>query len=664
MLTAAIVAAGPAFAAGGEPYSGAIRYRGMLRIVGTFIGCIAGLIIIISMIRAPLLMILVCCIWAGFCTWISSLVKIENSYAWGLSGYTALIIVITIQAEPLLTPQFALERCSEIVMGIVCAIVADLLFSPRSIKQEIDVELDSLLVAQYQLMQLCIKHGDSEVVDKAWGDLVRRTAALEGMRSNLNMESSRWGRANRRLKALNTLSLTLITQSCACETYLIQNTRPELITDTFRELFDTPVETVQDVHKQLKRMRRVIVWTGERETPVTIYSWAGAATRRELFDTPVETVQDVHKQLKRMRRVIVWTGERETPVTIYSWAGAATRYLLLKRGVVSNTKISATEEEILQGEPVVKVESAERHHAMVNFWRTTLSCVLGTLFWLWTGWTSGSGAMVMIAVVTSLAMRLPNPRMVAIDFIYGTLAALPLGALYFLVIIPNTQQSMLLLCLSLAVLGFFLGIEVQKRRLGSMGALASTINIIVLDNPMTFHFSQFLDSALGQIVGCVLAFIVILLVRDNSRDRTGRVLLNQFVSAAVSAMTTNVVRRKENHLPALYQQLFLLMNKFPGDLAKFRLALTMIIAHQRLRDAPVPVNEDLSAFHRQLRRTADHVISAGNDDKRRRYFSQLLEELEVYQEKLIIWQAPPQVTEPVKRLSGMLHKYQHALVSN
>lgn len=67
-----------------------------------------------------------------------------------------------------------------------------------------------MLVAQYQLMQLCIKHGDGEVVDKAWGDLVRRTTALQGMRSNLNMESSRWARANRRLKAINTLSLTLI----------------------------------------------------------------------------------------------------------------------------------------------------------------------------------------------------------------------------------------------------------------------------------------------------------------------------------------------------------------------------------------------------------------------------------------------------------------------
>lgn len=108
----------------------------------------------------------------------------------GAGGYTALIIVITIQPEPLLTPQFAVERCSEIVIGIVCAIMADLLFSPRSIKQEVDRELESLLVAQYQLMQLCIKHGDGEVVDKAWGDLVRRTTALQGMRSNLNMESS------------------------------------------------------------------------------------------------------------------------------------------------------------------------------------------------------------------------------------------------------------------------------------------------------------------------------------------------------------------------------------------------------------------------------------------------------------------------------------------
>ncbi|MEY8711806.1 p-hydroxybenzoic acid efflux pump subunit AaeB [Mangrovibacter phragmitis] len=615
VLTAALVAAGPAFAAGGEPYSGAIRYRGMLRIIGTFIGCFAALAIIILLIRAPLLMLIVCCIWAGFCTWVSSLVRVENSYAWGLSGYTALIIVITIQKAPLLTPQFAVERCSEIVIGIMCAIVADLLFSPRSVKQEIDKELEEIVVDHYRLMQLCIAHSSREEVDKAWSDLLRRTNALNGMRSNLKMESSRWDKATRRLNVIHSLSLTMITQ--AAETFLIQNTRPEAVPSEFRYLFELPVDSAADVHRRLKLMRRVISISGD-----------------------------------------------DTPVTIYTWVGSATRFLLLKRGVNANTKISAVEEEVLNGEPVVKPVSAERHHAMINFWRTSVSCILGTLFWLWTGWTSGSGAMVMIAVVTSLAMRLPNPRMVCLDFVYGMLMALPLGALYFLFIIPSTQQSMLLLCLSLAILGFFIGIQVQKRMLGSMATLAGTINIIVLDNPMKFDFNFFLDNALGQLVGVVLAMIVISVIRDNSREQTGQNILNQLMSAAVSSLTTNVVRRKENHLPALYQQLFLLLNKFPGDIARFRLALNLIIAHQRLRDAPVPVNDELSAFHRQLRRTADRITSSSNNFRRRESFQRLLRELAIYQQKLEKWDAPLSVTEPVRRLTEMLNKYQHALTES
>jgi uncharacterized membrane protein YccC len=53
----------------------------------------------------------------------------------GLAGYTALIIIITIHTNPMLAPQFAVERCSEIVIGIVSAIVADLLFSRVRLKK-------------------------------------------------------------------------------------------------------------------------------------------------------------------------------------------------------------------------------------------------------------------------------------------------------------------------------------------------------------------------------------------------------------------------------------------------------------------------------------------------------------------------------------------------
>ncbi|MCT2420428.1 p-hydroxybenzoic acid efflux pump subunit AaeB [Pantoea vagans] len=615
VMTAGIVAGGTAFAAGGDPYSGALRYRGVLRIIGTFIGCIAALTIMIATVRAPVVMLLLCCIWAGLCVWLSSLIKVENSYALGLAGYTALIIVVTANASGGLTlvPQYAVERCSEIVLGILCAILADMIFSPRSIKKVIDAEVDSLLVAHYQLLQLCVAHGDKEEVDKAWSALVRRTTALNSMRSQLMMESSRWKNSNRRLQMLNTLSLTLITQ--AAETFLIQNSRPDYIPPQYRLMVEKPASTVEEVHKRMKVMRRVIGASG-----------------------------------------------KSTPVTLASWVGTATEYLLLLKGIKSNSRITSLEEEILQREVVIQARSAETHHAMINGIRTFVATALGSLFWLYTGWTSGSGCMVMLAVITALAMRMPNPLMMAKDFLYGMTVAVPLGALYFMYVLPATQQSALLLCIAIGILGFIGGIFIQRRQLGTLGALIGTLNVLVLDNPMEFHINVFLDNVLGQVIGCFVAMMVILLIRDKSKARTGRKLLNRFMYAAVSAMTTNQARRRENHLPALYQQLFLLLNLFPGDINKYRIALTLIIGHQRLRDAEVPVNADLSAYHRQLRYTADRVISASSDDKRRYYFERLLKELDVYQEKLVHYEAPVSVTEPVKRLATMLDKYQNTLI--
>ncbi|MBH2788453.1 p-hydroxybenzoic acid efflux pump subunit AaeB [Serratia marcescens] len=616
-MTAAIVAAGPAFAAGGEPFSGAIRHRGWLRIIGTFIGCFVGLLIIITTARAPVVMLLLCCIWAGFCTWLSSLIKVENSYAWGLAGYTALIIIVTVatsEAHLLEAPQFAIERCSEIVLGIVSAVLADLLFSPRSIKQDIDRAVDQLLVDQYRLMQMCISNADKEDIDRAWSNLVKSTTALDGMRNNLMMESSRWQKVNRRVKALHTLSLTLITQ--ACETYLILLNHPDAL----------------------------------------------QASLREQLMVPAETPQEIHRRMKLLRQVLTTHRSEETLPTLTGWVGAATRYLLLSKGVHTNGSISAVEEDVLSNETVVKPTSAEGHHAMINGLRTFVATAFGCLLWLWTGWTSGSGFMVIIAVITSLAMRTPAPRMVAMDFVLGMLAAIPVGSLFFMVILPATQQSILLLCLSLGLLAFFIGIEVQKRRLGSLGLLAGTINILVLSNPMEFNVTQFLDGALGQFLGSCVGLMVLLLIRDNSHERTGRTLLNQFVSSAVSALTTKAARRRQNHLPALYQQLNQLLMMFPNDIAKYRLALNLIIAHQRMQRAEIPVSEELSAFHRQIRSTADRVVSAKNDVKRAYYYDRLLGEMNEYQQKLVDNQAPLSVTGPVKRLADMLHRYRHALI--
>ena len=617
VMTAAIVAGGQAFATGGDPYSGALRHRGILRVIGTFLGCIAALTIMIFTARAPVVMLMLCCLWAGVCVWLSSLMRAENAYALGLAGYTALIIMVTVAANGslALVPRFAVERCSEISIGIFCVILADIIFSPRSIKKVIDHETESLLIAQYQLLQICVRQADKEELDKAWGALVRRTTALGGMRQQLRMESTHWHRSGRRMKMLNTLSLTMITQ--AAETFLISTTRQEYIPSEFYEVINRDVSNFSELYQQLKALRRLVTLTGNRQVPETISTWIGAASE----------------------------------------------YLVLLKGLKTNARISHIEEAILQREIVVHVRSAETHPAMINGIRTFVATALGSLFWLYSGWNAGSACMVMLAVVTALAMRLPNPLMLAKDFLYGMSVAVPLGALYYMFLLPGTQQSIFLLCLIMGTMAFVAGIFIQRRQLGTLGAFVGTLNILVLSNPMDFGINTFLDSALGQVIGCFLAMMVILLIRDKSKARTGRKILNRFIYAAVSALTTDPERRRENHLPALYQQLFLLLNLFPDDINKYRLALTLIISHQRLRKANIPPAAELSEFHRRLRHTGDRVISSHNDEKRSHYYNQLLQELEIYQQKLHEHSVPVSVIEPVHRLEDILIRYRNTLIN-
>lgn len=616
VMTAAIVAGGQAFAAGGDPYAGALRHRGLLRIIGTFIGCIAALVIMMTTVRAPVLMLFICCAWTGICVWASSIIKVSNSYALGLAGYTALIIVVSAHSSGSLelVPRLAIERCSEIFLGILCVILSDIIFSPRSIKGVIDQEVDDYILALFQLLKQSMQQNDQAELDDSWASLVRRSSAFDGMRDQLKMESSRWQGSSRRMEILNTLSLTMITQ--AAETFLIRTTQPNYVTDEIQALF---AEKIENIHEFRQFMRKI---------------------RKKILNYPSSAI----------------------PKTLTAWLNAASDYLLLAKGIQTNSRISSYEAQLLRREVIIQSSSAETHHAMINGIRTFVATFSGVLFWLYSGWNSGSACMIMLAVVTALSMRIPNPILMAMDFVYGMLAALPIGAVYFLWLLPNTQQSLLLLSLVIAGLGLIAGVLIQRKQIGTLGTFIGVLNIIVLSNPMVFSIDSFFDGALGQIIGSFLALMVILLIRDNSRAKTGRKILNRFMYSAVASLSTDAQKRRGNSLPALYQQLFLLLNLFPEDIAKYRLALRLIIIQQRLKEVSLPKRSELSAYHHQLRRSGEQIISARSEERRTIYYQQLLNELDTYQQLLEHYAASIPVCSAVNRLREILQRYQTTMI--
>lgn len=614
VVTAIIITTAPAFIAGGEPFTGAMRHRGLLRFAGTIIGCSSALIIVWLFIWSPLTMLIIGAVWTGVCCYAATVIRIENSYALGLAGITALTIVSAIYLHPEMGVILAWFRVSEVFMGLIAAVIADMVFAPRSVRKNIENELHELLVDHYRLMQICVIGTDRKEMEKLWHSLIQRTKTLDGMRRTLVLESATAGKTNRRLKALHTLSLTLITQ--ACETSLIQGTRSGYFSPLLNEMFAQQLNNADEVKIQLKRLRHNV----------------GAL------------------------------GAKSTPVTLRSWVGAASRFHLLMQGVVANKHISAIEEEILHAETEVKPVSPEFHRAKINFWRTSISCVAFALLWVWAGYPGGNGGLVMVGVVTSFAMRAPDPLAVAKDFIVASLIALAVGAVYFAIVLPMPQQNPLVLIGVLCVVGFFFAIEVQKQRLGMMTALPLTANVLILDSDAPFHYSMFVHGALSQIVGCLIATAMIVLIKDVTRQHTGRVILTQLISAVIGTLTSRAARREENHLPALYQQLFTLLNLFPNDIDRYRLALDLIVTHERLRECELPQDEDLSLIHERLREAAQLILKAEDEPARRLHIERLKKDICIYRDKLYVHGVATEVVENVERLATLLTKYKRVLI--
>ncbi|MCS3602974.1 MULTISPECIES: FUSC family protein [Buttiauxella] len=115
VVTAIIITTAPAFIAGGEPFTGALRHRGLLRFAGTIIGCSSALIIVWVFIWSPLTMLIIGAVWTGVCCYAATVIRIENSYALGLAGITALTIVSAIYLRPEMGAILAWFRVSEVL---------------------------------------------------------------------------------------------------------------------------------------------------------------------------------------------------------------------------------------------------------------------------------------------------------------------------------------------------------------------------------------------------------------------------------------------------------------------------------------------------------------------------------------------------------------------
>ena len=123
MMTVAIVM---------QSRAGMVFAKSFYRLLGTLVGIAMSFFLVAMFAQERVLFLLCMALWIGLCTAGSMMYRNHQSYGFVLAGYTLCIVGLPATLNPALTFSIGVTRISEILIGLLCAtIVSDLIFPQR-----------------------------------------------------------------------------------------------------------------------------------------------------------------------------------------------------------------------------------------------------------------------------------------------------------------------------------------------------------------------------------------------------------------------------------------------------------------------------------------------------------------------------------------------------
>lgn len=468
LMTAFIVA---------QPLAGMVVQKGLARLLGTLVGTVMAVVFMGAFAQAPWLFLLTMALWLGLCTAASTLLRSAWAYSFVLAGYTVAIICLPIVDEPLLVFDEAVARCTEICLGILCSMVVSAVLWPQRVEHQ--------LVLQARAALLGVSHAAAAALQ---GREAGRQGLLENLGRIVAVDAQRehaWfeGRSGRqRARALQVLSRELLG--------LLRLARG--VARQWQQL------EPQDAHALVPWLEQVQALLANPDVPA----------QQALYDN-LRAESD--------------EGSMTSP----------RHYCLARLGVLVRQMLRAQLAllAVESGEDLADASPALSWHrdlqtAAVYGLRSCLTLLVLSAFWLATGWTAASGALLLASVVCSLFASRENADLIGMSFLRGIFYALPVAFIVGQLLLPQLS--------SFAMLGLVLGVPLFFGLLGmARPALAGTatsfsLHFIVLcapSNTMIFDVAFFLNEALAMLVGVGCAILAFRLITLRDPRWHGRRLL-------------------------------------------------------------------------------------------------------------------------------------------
>ena len=476
-----------------NPVSGALVSKSLWRLLGTFIGAAAAVLLMACFAQTPVLFYIFLSFWIGVACVASTLLRFFKAYGAVLAGYTIIIVCAPSFADPQDVFTSAISRLSAVSVGIASAAVVFLLTRvrrPSHLDQAISglVRSTAGILAEHAAAPVCAPGAGTpaDLPGTLPASFYERREALLAQANGLN-EIIEYAAADsfavaRHARRLRLGAAGLIGALTALHPLLRWPDRGDTLTDDMGAVigalgtlrFDRPqavLEPLADLRDRLAAsLDAAPIEQSERSDP----SSAEAAHALDRLGA-IERAQDLLARLHDAVLHLTMPGAGRA-------AGPDTPRLLL---------------------------FLDWPTALRNGARGATVTMLACMFWYITEWPSAPTLLAYLVPASCLLATNPSAAKASVDFATGTLLAIPASYVCQTWLLPQIEGFPLLLA-SLAIC-LLPGIWLQfhpRQGLRAFGYVVFFSAMIAVRNPISFNDITLFNTWLAFIIGTVALVVV------------------------------------------------------------------------------------------------------------------------------------------------------------
>jgi uncharacterized membrane protein YccC len=465
-----------------QPQAAATRSKGLYRLLGTVLGACASVALVPNLVNAPALLVAALAGWVGLMLTLALLDRTPRGYVFMLAGYTAAIIGFPSVDAPEDIFSTAVARTEEISLGVVCATLVSSLVFPNHIGPMLARRMERWLADGRRLASDRLRGRPlSDEIDQDRRRLSADVVDIGVLTTQLPFDVRSQRVSMPAVRALHgrLLMLPVLASSIVSRIEALRANGG---------MTEPTARRVEEMARALERNAEPsalaeLIESGAPETS----DWRGVleASLRLRMNELAALLHDCGALLANLR-----AGRRDLP------------------RLHGDAEMSAG--ALQHQDPVMALYSGLSAGAAV-----ALIC----MFWIATGWPEGAVAAQMGAVGCCFFAAQDDPAPAIVRFLWATIAALVVDALYLFAILP-TIDGFVMLCVVLAPPFLLYGwLAARPSTSGTGMALAANgATLMALQSTYSADFASFANSGVAAVIGMSTAATVTRLMRSVGAD--------------------------------------------------------------------------------------------------------------------------------------------------